>query len=167
MAAESASRQAKHRCVFVAMTATSRKRVDGMHAGILGMGLVALLLAAAWQPAGHAIVLGLRGAGAKRLDFPVHTLFETAIGADDDRSNRHGGDIGIPFREQWESQSGDCRPAQRSRLDRRRDCRPWRHRVRARSRTLLRAVRHISKRAELRGFQHSRGPSTIPLTRGQ
>ena len=49
-----------------------------MKIGILGTGHVARLLASAWANAGHEITLGSRDPGAKRLDFPVKTLLQTA-----------------------------------------------------------------------------------------
>ena len=53
-----------------------------MKLGILGTGHVAQLLAAAWEKAGHDIILGSRNPGSKSLAFPVKTLVETVRDAD-------------------------------------------------------------------------------------
>lgn len=53
-----------------------------MQLGILGTGKVALLLAGAWQQAGHTIVLGSRDPQAKHLDYVVQSLHDTVKGAD-------------------------------------------------------------------------------------
>jgi 8-hydroxy-5-deazaflavin:NADPH oxidoreductase len=66
---------------FVAAGATQRKRANEMKLGILGTGHVARPLAAAWQKAGHDIILGSRDPGSKQVEFPVKTLVEAASGA--------------------------------------------------------------------------------------
>jgi 8-hydroxy-5-deazaflavin:NADPH oxidoreductase len=53
-----------------------------MKLGILGTGKVALILANAWQAAGHQITLGSRDPGSKRLDHQVVGLGECVGGAD-------------------------------------------------------------------------------------
>jgi predicted dinucleotide-binding enzyme len=53
-----------------------------MKLGILGTGKVANMLAAAWQKAGHEIVLGSRDPGSRDLEFDVLSLADCVTQAD-------------------------------------------------------------------------------------
>jgi 8-hydroxy-5-deazaflavin:NADPH oxidoreductase len=53
-----------------------------MKLGILGTGKVALILAGAWQRAGHEIMLGSRNPATKQLDFDVVDLAKCVADAD-------------------------------------------------------------------------------------
>ena len=53
-----------------------------MKLGILGTGKVAIMLADAWQKAGHQIALGSRTPGSKELEFDVRNLADCVSRAD-------------------------------------------------------------------------------------